>query len=141
MEDFDEGGAGVAYFDTTSGNSFGQYRNTRVDIKAASDIPGYAVVAAQGEWLEYTVNVTVSGNYRIQAHVASDVGDGSFHVQVDGVNVTGSIGIPYTGEVDTNYDNVTSVTFPMTMGQHVIRVYMENDDFDLDFMTFSLRTR
>ena len=33
-EDFDDGAAGVAYRDTTSGNSGGQYRSTDVDIES-----------------------------------------------------------------------------------------------------------
>jgi hypothetical protein len=37
---FDNGGAGVAYYDTTPGNSGGQYRDTDVDIENSSKILG-----------------------------------------------------------------------------------------------------
>ena len=35
--DFDNGGEGVAYHDTSAGNSGGQYRNTDVDLEASSE--------------------------------------------------------------------------------------------------------
>ena len=54
---FDNGGEGVAYHDTTPGNTGGAYRATDVDIEPASD-GGYDVGwIAAGEWLNYTVNV------------------------------------------------------------------------------------
>ena len=39
-ENFDNGGKGVAYFDTTRGNAGGAYRSTDVDIQATSDTGG-----------------------------------------------------------------------------------------------------
>src|SRR5258706_1061323 len=70
-EDFDNGSEGVAYHDTTSGNTGGQYRTTNVDIEAASE-GGYDVGwIASGEWLNYTVNVASAGSYYVQIRVAS----------------------------------------------------------------------
>ena len=37
IENFDDGGSGVAYLDTTSGNSGGRYRATDVDIDSTTD--------------------------------------------------------------------------------------------------------
>jgi parallel beta-helix repeat protein len=62
-ENFDEGGAGVAYLDTTLGNSGGTYRNTDVDVGVSSDAGGSAIVVGwigTNEWLKYTVNVAAS---------------------------------------------------------------------------------
>ena len=55
-EDFDDGGASVAYLDTTSGNRGGVYRQTDVDIEATSDAGGGFDIgwARAGEWLQYT---------------------------------------------------------------------------------------
>ena len=41
-ENFDDGGEGVAYHDTTAGNTGGQFRNTDVDIEAEPE-GGYDV--------------------------------------------------------------------------------------------------
>jgi beta-glucosidase len=73
-EDFDNGGEGVAYHDTTSGNAGGQYRTTDIDIEASGN-GGYDVGwIAAGEWLNYTVNVPVAGSYTVQVRVASPSG-------------------------------------------------------------------
>src|SRR5262249_29250485 len=53
-EDFDLGGADIAFHDTTPGNSGGQYRlNTDVDIEACSDSGGgYDLTSVRSnEWL------------------------------------------------------------------------------------------
>ena len=39
-ENFDEGASGVAYVDTTAGNTGGQYRTTDVDIESTTDTGG-----------------------------------------------------------------------------------------------------
>ena len=39
-ENFDNGGQGVAYYDTTPGNTGGAYRSTDVEIQATSDTGG-----------------------------------------------------------------------------------------------------
>src|SRR5204863_1633344 len=52
VENFDEGGQGIAYSDTTSSNFGGKYRSTAVDIESTSDIGGGYDIAwvAAGEW-------------------------------------------------------------------------------------------
>src|SRR5207237_10706793 len=66
-ENFDNGGQGVAYSDTTAGNYGGQYRNTDVDIETTTDTGGGYDVGwiAAGEWLNYTVNVASAGTYTL----------------------------------------------------------------------------
>ncbi|OQW96356.1 MAG: hypothetical protein BWK77_05105, partial [Verrucomicrobia bacterium A1] len=62
-EDFDTGGEGVGYHDTTAANEGGQYRTGEgVDIAASAGASnGYLVGWAKaGEWIEYTVNVASS---------------------------------------------------------------------------------
>src|SRR5262249_24865518 len=75
-ETFDNGGEGVAYHDTTPGNSGGAVCNTDVDIEA-STLGGYDVGwIADGEWLKYSVNVATAGSYTLQFHVASPYATG-----------------------------------------------------------------
>ena len=63
-ENFDEGGQGVAYFDTSAGNVYGAYRATDVDIETTLDVDGGFDVAKTkaGEWLQYTVNVAAASS-------------------------------------------------------------------------------
>jgi len=64
-EDFDTGGEGVAYHDTTSGNSGGAYRDTDVDIEGTSDDGGGHNIGwiEKGKWWEYTVDISADGEY------------------------------------------------------------------------------
>lgn len=98
-EHFDEGGAGIAYVDTTAGNSGGSLRATDVDIQPASDAgAGYNVGWLKpGEWLVYSVDVTKAGSFSLSARVASNGPGGTFHVEAGGVNLTGPMTIPNTG--------------------------------------------
>ena len=69
-EDFDAGGNGSAYRDTTTGNTGGKYRSTDVDIESCSE-GGYDVGwMAAGEWLNYIVKPSAAGQYTAQIRVA-----------------------------------------------------------------------
>ena len=54
-EDYDAGGPGVAYHDTTHGNSGGVYRTDDVDITSPSSGRYVVFDTAAGEWTRYTV--------------------------------------------------------------------------------------
>jgi hypothetical protein len=114
-ENFDNGGEGVAYHDTTPGNSGGAYRGTDVDIEACSE-GGYDVGwIAAGEWLNYTVNVSSAGSYTVGLRVASPNG-ATLHVGFDTAsNVWTSVSIPSTG----GWQNWTTVNVPVTLGAGV----------------------
>ncbi len=98
-KNFDNGGAGIAYHDDSPGNSGGAYRATDVDLEATSDAGGGHNVgwASAGEWLSYTANVAATGRYTVQVRVASQGAGGTFHLEVGGVDVTGTLVVPDTG--------------------------------------------
>jgi methionine-rich copper-binding protein CopC len=121
-ENFDNGGEGVAYKDTTAGNSGGAYRNTDVDIQGTSDSGGGYNVGwiAPTEWLNYTVNVAASGTYQLSLRVASSGQGGKFHVDFGGVNATGTLTIPNTGGWQ-NWQTITT-NVHLTAGQQIMQV-------------------
>lgn len=96
-EDYDEGGEGVGYHDTSSGNSNDGYRSENVDIEPSTDTGGGFNITnvAPGEWLKYPLNVTQSGQYRLRLRVArSQAGNGTLRVLSDNTNLTQTIIIP-----------------------------------------------
>jgi hypothetical protein len=125
-ENFDHGGQGVAYFDTSTGNAYSVYRSTNVDIEATSDSGGGFDIAKvkAGEWLKYTVQVTASGTYPLTVRVANVGSGGKFHVEVDDVDKTGPIDVPDTGGWQT-WRSLPAANISMTAGSHVIRVYFD----------------
>ena len=127
FENYDVGGEGVAYHDTTSGNTGGVYRSNRVDIAASTDAGAGCLVGwtAAGEWLNYTVNVAAAGTYAIDVRVASNGAGGTFHIEVNGVNKTGPITVPNTGGWQT-WQTITKTGVSLSAGTQVIRVVMDS---------------
>ena len=121
-ENFDNGGLDVAYWDKDSTNKGGAYRSTGVDIEATADSGGGYNVGwiAPGEWLEYTVNVGTAGTYTLEARVASPGGGGTFHVEFNGTNKTGTMTVPATGGYQTWATVSKSVS--LSAGTQVMRV-------------------
>jgi len=133
-ENFDFGGEGVAYHDAVAGNAGGLYRPSEdVDIVAgAGNATGYVVNNIQtGEWLEYTIRVGKSGPYLIQAKVSSEFANSRFHIEIDGVDVTGPVLAPNTGNWDI-FRFVGKSGVNLTAGRHVLRIYSEQEYFNLD---------
>ncbi len=125
-EDFDNGGQGVAYSDTTAGNAGGQYRPTDVDVSATTDTGGGFAVGwvVAGEWLEYTVNVDSAGSYTIEVRVSSNGAGGTFHIEFDGVDRTGPMTIPDTGGWET-WQTLTRTGVLLSGGPQVMRIVMD----------------
>jgi hypothetical protein len=123
-ENFDNGGEGIAFHDTTPNNDGGSsYRSpTAVDIENAGSGQAIDWVLA-GEWLEYTVNIGLSGSHVLQACAANTVAGGTFRMEMDGVDKTGSVAVPATGSW-TTYKTNQSSAFSLSSGIHTMRVYM-----------------
>jgi hypothetical protein len=131
-ENFDNGGEGVAYHDTTSGNAGGQYRQTDVDIESSS-LGGYDVGwMADGEWMNYTVNVTASGDYVVQFQVASAYATGQIHATT-GSATTATLAVPNTG----GWQTWTTISVPVTLtaGRQVLKVVTDAGGFNLAGIT------
>ena len=121
--DFDNGGEGVAYHDTSAGNSGGAYRQTDVDLEPSSDV-GYDVGwIAASEWLAYTVNVGAAGTYSLTFRVASSGPGGTFHLEMNGSDVTGPITVPDTGGWQSWQSVGTTVS--LNAGTQLARLVMD----------------
>lgn len=139
--DYDLGGNNVAYRDNTPGNQGyadgGVYRNDDVDIwKDNNGVEGYYTGAnAAGEWLEFTVNVAFTGEYRVDLRYTTNI-DGQIHLELDRNDVSGAIEIPSTG----SYENWTTIssTVSLTAGQHILRVFFDKRGTNLNWIEFTL---
>ena len=61
---YDEGGQGVAYSDSSKGNSHGKAKNWRMDEDVDCN-PGCVGAVGTGEWINYTVDVAEEGDYEM----------------------------------------------------------------------------
>jgi len=127
-EDFDDGANGVAYRDNSAGNAGGQYRTSDVDIEVTSDTSGGYDVGwtSAGEWLNYTVDVAAAGTYDIGFRVASSGTGGTFHLEVNGANKTGTLSVPNTGGWQ-KWTQVTKTGVALAAGQQVWRLVMDTN--------------
>ena len=125
-ENYDRGGAGAAYHDTTLGNNSATYRTDDVDIRVTTDTSGsYNIKSVRaGEWLAYSVNVVTAGTYALDLRIASLGGGGTVRLTVDGTDVTGPIVLPDTGGWNT-WRTVTKTGVTLPAGQHVFRLVVE----------------
>jgi len=130
-ENFDNGGEGLAYHDNVAGNAGGLYRLTE-DVDVISPYAdGYVVNNFEtGEWLQYTVNITQAGSYRLEALVSSAFTGTTFHIDIDGVNQTGTLTTPNTGAWSTFQWVGKRVNLPA--GQHILRITADGQYFNLD---------
>ena len=137
-EDYDIGGEGVAFHDLTPTNTKGEYRpNEAVDIQTCAE-GGYNLADVQSsEWVEYTVNVTTAGPYTIQCRVAAITTGKTFHIELDGQNISGTLAVPNTGEWQT-WTTISAVTPAITVGKKIMRIVMDAADyFNLNWVQFT----
>jgi hypothetical protein len=125
-ENYDTGGEGLAYHDTTARNSTGVYRADDVDIRPTTDASGHYNVKSvrAGEWLAYSVNIAAAGTYALELRVASSGGGGTVHLAVDGRDVTGPIALPATGGWNT-WATVTKTGVSLPAGVHVLKLVVD----------------
>jgi endonuclease/exonuclease/phosphatase (EEP) superfamily protein YafD len=123
-ENYDTGGEGLAYHDTSTVNQGGQYRSDGVGISTTADAGGGYIVGwvAPGEWLNYSVTVASTGTYNLGARVACSGPGGTFHIEIDGVHVTSALTVPNTGGWDVGWTIVSATGINLTAGPHLMRL-------------------
>ena len=137
-EDYITGGQGVGYFDTSSGNAGGAYRNDDVDIAETQDEGGGFNVGyiRDGEWLAYDVDVVASGEYDLVARVATPKsGTRRLSASIDGETTTVSFGS--TGGWQS-WQDVTIGSFDLSAGAQPLRVDFDKGSFNLNYLDLIL---
>lgn len=127
-EDFDFGREGVAYHDVDARNwRDNVYRASAVEVAPSTDAGGGHNIGytRAGEWLEYTVNVPAAGTYRVEARVASDGAGGTFHLEFNGIDRTGTLSVPNTGGWQS-WQTLTKTNVTLQAGIQVMRLALDS---------------
>jgi hypothetical protein len=136
-QNYDLGGEGVAYHDTTAGSEYDlDYRDSDVDIRQTQDVSGEYNVGYfdDGEWLEYTVEVP-AGTYVVDVRVATTRDDRQLRVSLDGDRV-GTVAVPNTGDW-TTWETATLPDVTVDSGgEHVIQVKAVGSGIDFNWFEF-----
>ncbi|XYY34343.1 carbohydrate-binding protein [Methanosphaerula subterraneus] len=136
-EDYDVGGEGVAYHDTTTGNAGGAYRQDDVDLEVldTDNSPNIGWIRS-GEWLAYTVNVSTAGTYDAGFRVASSYTGSSVQVYLDdGTTPIATVTVPNTGDWPVFRTVPVPVTLPA--GQHRLRLAFPSDYVNINWISFA----
>ena len=137
-ENFDQGGAGVAYGDATPANEGGQYRTGEgVDIANDAGAGNGRVVGwtPAGEWLEYTVSLAAPGTYTLETRVAAVGAGGQFRIRVNGADKTGLLAVPNTGAWNA-YQVVQKTGVALASGIQTVRVEMATPGYGENVCAF-----
>lgn len=144
-ENYDRGGNGVAWSDTTAGNVFGVYRSDDMDVGA---IPGTTAEyhvgnLAPGEWAEYSVNVATSGTYNVTLRWASDytsaTNPSTFKLYQNGVLLT-TQPVEKTSLTAGDWHRYLTKTFAVSLsaGASILKVEFATGYWNFDWLSFQL---
>lgn len=148
--DYDLGRHGVAYQDNEYTNTTGQagglawnqgysYRNDGVDIEPNQDeiSNGYNVGwTADGEWLQYTLQVEEEGYYTIGIRTAGTNANGVISLSANGLKISGPITLPNTGDYQA-WETTQVQDVYLESGTNQFKVLIEKGGFNLNYLEFS----
>lgn len=135
-EDFDLGGEGIAYHETTAWNLGLLYRRDEgVDIELCK-AGGYDVfLTSTGEWLKYTIDVPEDGDYQVGIYLADLLGKGKVRIEIDGVDQTGSIAAGKTGGPQKWI--TVNRTLHLIAGLRAVTLFFESGGVSVNKLVFS----
>ena len=142
--DYDLGINGEAYYDmdtanyrvsdpkkNTAGNKGrGGYRNDGVDI--GNDDSHYVSDIETGEWLQYTIDVTQKGTYKLTLLVSAKQGNGKVGISLDGTNVGKELAVPAG-----NWQALDAGSITLSKGKHKLRVLAVAGGYNLKTVQLS----
>jgi beta-glucanase (GH16 family) len=136
-EAYNPGGEGVGYHTGRGDWGTAHPRTDSMDILADSTASGgYSIGWIEpGQWFAYDVSVGTAGTYTVSPRVNAPWGPSQLHVEVDGVNVTGSMSAPGNNPA---WISQTSARFSLSAGTHTLKVYMETNSFGFDALDVTL---
>ena len=139
-EDFDGGAEGMSFHDSDYVNE-GDVKDYRTDSGGVDLVKGNGGTVigytAQGEWLEYTINVSQAGEYEYEATVSSGNDNSAFSLSVikDGqMTQLAKVKVPKTGDNDwSKYKTVTGkLSKPLEAGEQTLRLTIEGAYANID---------
>lgn len=140
VEDYDIGGEGISFHDREPLNQGGVYRTEQVDIaKMTNGNSGYFVDwTAEGEWLEYSIEVKKGMKVDINIQLACANGGGELHFEMNGKPLTNRLFVGTTGD-DQQFKTFTISDIYLTEGIHQLRLVIDKGEVNLDQIRISER--
>jgi GH35 family endo-1,4-beta-xylanase len=139
-EDFDAGAEGMTFHDSDNVNEgdVKDYRNNGGGVDLVKGNNGTVIgYTAQGEWLEYTVNVAQAGEYEYEATVSSGSDNSGFSLSMikDGKTTQlAKVSVPKTADNDwSKYKTVKGkLSQPLEAGEQILRLTIDSPYANID---------
>lgn len=128
----------VAFYDlspTDQGSGCGN--GDAVDKELTSDATGGECNVGwteAGEWLEYAIYSETERSYSIMSRVASAASGQVFHLELDGVDVSGPLTAPSYGWQE--YEGITVDSVLVPSGNHTLRVVFDTGNVNFNYLLF-----
>ncbi|MBP1222520.1 PQQ-dependent sugar dehydrogenase [Flavobacterium sp. 1355] len=126
-----------AFFDSNGGGDTAYRPGDNVGTEVCNEGGFNIAYVAKNEWLKYTAKVNSTGNYDIKLRISTPYNNKTVHLEVDGVNLTNTVNIPNTTGFQ-NWQTVTIANIPLTQGVHVITLFFEEADVNVNKLEFTL---
>ncbi len=141
-ENYDLGGQGIAYHDTDAVNQGGVYRTDGVDIGTGGS--GFVIShTANGEWLEYTIDVAEAGDYDVDIFYASGRPGGGAKIALslpdEGVQLISSLDLAVTPSW-SSFETKNIGRVSLINGKQVLRITVVERGFNLDWVEIKKAT-
>ena len=144
-ENYDVGGHNKAFYDNDRENQGKAYREDEVDVVDISDskcgdaaCAGYAIgYTNDGEWVEYTINVTADAKYDITANVATAFETSAMQLFIDDKEITESVVAPKVDSVWTTYKVIDVGSVDLKKGEHVLKLLITGGYLNVDWIQFT----
>jgi hypothetical protein len=144
-ENYDVGGHNKAFYDNDRENQGKAYREDEVDVVDISDskcgdaaCTGYAIgYTNDGEWVEYTINVTADAKYDITANVATAFETSAMQLFIDDKEITESVVFPKVDSVWTTYKVIDVGSVELKKGEHVLKLLITGGYLNVDWLQFT----
>ena len=144
-ENYDVGGEGYSYHDTSTANEGDANFRTNDGVDVVKGNNGKAIGYTEAdEWMEYTVNVKETGKYTCEAVVSSGTTGSKFILQRvvnSSKTLLATFNVPQTGNSDWGtYTSVTQdISTTLSAGQHVFRITIKGKQCNIDKLIFTLK--
>ena len=140
-----EGGIGqnISYFDVSATNEASTTFRTNeyVDASTIAGEGNTVSYIAEGEWLEYTVNIEQAGTYDLAFRYASGnpSGGGPFHIEIDGKIMANNITVAFTNANWNTWATKTVTGIILPAGKHIIRLVFDKAGFNIGRLSFTYK--
>ena len=139
-ENFDGGAEGMSFHDSDNVNEgdVKDYRDNGGGVDLVKGNGGTVIgYTAQGEWLDYTINVTQAGEYEYEATVSSGNDGAAFSLAIvneKGITQLAKVNVPKTGDGDwSKYKTVKGkLSKPLEAGEQILRLTIEGPYANID---------